>query len=521
MTKQPKESIGQASATTGVEAETPVATVQARAPQTPRAKKPKQTEDSPSPSGDVAPVAAPAAKATRVAKKTKVMPEVTPIPGRPQLDLLVELPVVEPVVAPPSVPPTAALGPAQRELRKEKRSPNEGLKDDRPKPSPVIPPPANPQRPAVDMADRASRYARRPPTIAEDRAELPVAPPLSMAQRAARASQHHRPATNESAAIPAPASGVKPLDMAEIAARNRAARDSALRERRLEIPQALPVPAKPALSMAERAARHAQGRRALIDDAPAEPATGPVATAAPSAAQPPVTQEVHDGPTMAERAATALHKRVPVAEPVPPAAAVSAPAAAVRSTAIAIVTRNHARNLANTVKQWRRVAQQVDMHWWAIDLGSTDDSADIAQAEHLQLLVFPGGYAAPLTTLDAAVAAIGADLLLLVDGDAEPNPEVLQLLSVVRAGHAVAMAPSAQPVAMAIDAQRWRQAAQGSGDWLTRQRHLGEPRCLGGGGIQPQGRGLLAAAVHVRKRERLIDLARSLMCTVRGLWPAK
>lgn len=394
-------------------------------------------------------------------------------------------------------PPTAKPKPAETKQRPAKAAPAEPVREQLD--LLAVPPPSAP----APLPEPAARYPRRAPPPAQDQ---PVRETLSMADRARRMGQHHRPA--ETAATERP----KPLDMGEIAARNRMARH-AVRDERLPEPVA-PAPPKvePGPSMAERAARHSLVHR--VDDKPqvAAPVAPPIAASVPVPAD--------DDVSMAERAAEAVRRRrdahgpAQVAPPVEPQRAGSR--AASSSTAVVLVCRNHARFLVDRVKAWQRLLDAIDTRWLVLDLGSTDDSVDQAEAAHVQVLRRPGGLVTPLATVDVAVRQAGADVVLLIDAAAEPHPAIIELAGVVRAGHAAAVAPERHPIALAVARQAWLEAGRGTDlDVATRARRLGGLRRRSGGGAQPKGDGLIARAVQVPAWQGWLQRARSLVRTVR------
>ena len=302
------------------------------------------------------------------------------------------------------------------------------------------------------MADRASRFARRPPpAVDEVPRSAPV--PLSMAERALRAGQHHR-------AVPEPvAPRPKPLDMAEIAERNRLAR---LASRGVaDVPAPPPEPAVESRpTMAERAARHTLQHRA--QETP---------EAMPAVERPAAPQPVAEGTvTMAERAAEAVHRRRDAASPAQtrePIAVAAASEAVQASCAVFLVSRNHAPRVGPALQAWKQIIDSVDVRWWLLDLGSTDESVAFAEAAHVPVLFRPGGLAQPMASLDAILRAARADIVVLLDADAQPSQQLAGVLTAVRRGARVAAAPARHPVALAIATADWpTTGARDAAAWL-------------------------------------------------------
>jgi hypothetical protein len=413
---------------------------------------------------------------------------------------------------PPKAQAEAQVVPAapKPRTRRTKPGPSEGSPGQldllQPPIPPVVPQPTKvEEKPSV--VEASARYPRRPPPPVQ-----PARETLSMADRARRMGQHHRPV--EASAVERP----KPLDMGEIAARNRMARH-AVRDERVPEPRAMPTAApsaEPRLeagrSMAERAARHSLIHR--VEDKPQAPPPPPIV-------QPP-QPVVDDDVSMAERAAEAVRRRrdahgpAQIAPPLEPLRV--AGRAQASSTAVVLVTRNHAGIVKDRLRAWQRLLEAIDTRWFVLDLGSTDDSVAEAEAAHVQVLRRPGGLVRALATVDVAVRLAGADVVLIIEAAAEPHPSIIELAGVVRAGHVAAVAPERHPVALAVASQAWLAAARATDlDGVTRARRSGGLRRLAGGGQQPRLDGLVARAVEVPAWRGWLHRAEAAVAMVRKL----
>jgi hypothetical protein len=144
------------------------------------------------------------------------------------------------------------------------------------------------------------------------------------------------------------------------------------------------------------------------------------------------------------------------------------------STAVVLVTRNHAGIVKDRLRAWQGLLEAIDTRWFVLDLGSTDESVAEAEAAHVQVLRRPGGLVRALATVDVAVRLAGADVVLIIEAAAEPHPSIIELAGVVRAGHVAAVAPERHPVALAVSSQAWLAAARATDlDGVTRARRSG------------------------------------------------
>jgi len=407
-----------------------------------------------------APVAAAPDTKTKPERKAKVARPKTPahvpteIEAIPQQqDLLGWLPVPTSTPAPTRHPePESAPAPALERETRDIAIPATNQEEPVHAPEPALPSATAATRTTLSMAERASRFSRRPPAVA-DEAPRSAPVPLSMAERALRAGQHHRTVVEPVAPRP------KPLDMAEIAERNRLARQAT---RGLADVPALEPAGEPRTqpSMAERAARHTLQHRVQATPEPAPDGAQRPAVAPPAAAE---------AVTMAERAADAVHRRREAAAPAQTREAIAGTQtdAIHASCAVFLVSRNHAPRIGAALQTWKQVIDSVDVRWWMLDLGSTDDSVALADAAHVPVLYRPGGLAQPFASLDAAVRAARADIVVVLDADAQPSQQLAAVLPAVRRGAHVAAAPARHPVALAISTANWTgRGATDTAFWL-------------------------------------------------------
>lgn len=260
------------------------------------------------------------------------------------------------------------------------------------------------------MADRAMRYQRRFQADPAPATPRPPPPPIAP------------PRTFRGPAEPA-AAPRKPLSMAEIAERQRAARLAA-REPADRAPA--PAPASAPANMQERALRFRPSptdAEVATPDAPADETPKPHRPVAADSAQ---------------RAMDATrHKRgdaEPAGNPAPPTEAFAPPPT--RSVTVALAARNHAAVIGPTLQNWRAAVNDVDVRFCVVDLGSTDETvAQVQDVAGLALLHCPGGLADPPRVLAVLARGIDADMVVVADGDCQPAAELLALVQACRDAH--------------------------------------------------------------------------------------
>jgi len=327
-----------------------------------------------------------------------------------------------------------------------------------------------------------------------------------MADRARRMGAGHRVVPESAADRP------KPLDMSDLAARNRQARTAGREERPAAAATPPPETAMPrtALSMAERAARHTLGHRVDAQEAP----TPAASVLAPPSASPPAraAPTTDDAMTMAERAADAVHRRREAAQSGSPAAtpvtSPRTPDVIAGATAFFVVSRNHAGVLADRLRGWQLLLDAVDVRWGVLDLGSTDSSAAEAESVHATLLTRPGGLVDPLATLQAVLRQTSAEVIVLADAHARPGQDLLAVLQAVRNGRMAAAAPAHAPQVLALSRKAWlaKDFAK-SADLRAWAAQDGGVALLSGVG-DPPSEGFVQAAVRAPKLRRLLTAAK-------------
>lgn len=344
------------------------------------------------------------------------------------------------------------------------------------------------------MAERAARFSRRPPPPAADAAEVavlraaPPVPPAPPFPPAVVVESIHEVAlaAPEVAAVavvaevpdvvappPRPTrepddprlNRPKPLDMAEIALRNRLARDAARRERLVEEepPPPTETPAqRPQLSMAERAARNSMAHRLDRDDTPAQGLPAVAAAAASEVAAPAAEP---DGPSMADRAADAVRRRRDAAGGAQVAAVAAVPDSGrspeasyepAVATAFFLVSRNHAAVVRDRLAAWHERLDRVDLRWWLLDLGSVDESAAEGERAQATVLHRPGGLVKPLQSIEIALRTSEADLVVLADPEATPDVRVNEALTIARRGTPLVIVGAGRTPVVVISRRAWQ-----------------------------------------------------------------
>ena len=229
----------------------------------------------------------------------------------------------------------------------------------------------------------------------------------------------------------------KTVDMAELAERQRAAREAARGEQAAAAPQRAPN-----ASMQERALRMRSAPPEAAPLQPDRPTPAQVPRHAPADSQA-RTREVMRHRQAEPETANAIH---------------SASGPPDLGTVLVIACCNHATILQQRLTQWRAEVPDLDVRQCVLDLGSTDDTAAIAEeVPTVRLLHRPGGLADPLRTLAATLRAVTADVVVFVDAAAEPGPAALRCAQAVRHGGALVFAAAENPHVCAISAKLWRQ----------------------------------------------------------------
>lgn len=307
--------------------------------------------------------------------------------------------------------------------------------------------------------------------------------------------------------------GPRAVDMAELAERQRLARDRARQSDRDDDGSARTVrPA--ALNMQERALRFRGAR-------PDAEAAAPAAAARPlipahSAGAPAAERHPVDG--QARALEVSRHKR-DADEPLRPLQPMdSAPTHAHGGVVIALVTRNDQARVATALAAWRKKLPEPDLRWAVVDLGSTDDTvATIEDVPGIKVILQPGGLVDPAATVCAALRQITADSLLLIDVRAEPDSVAEALLRALRAGAALAIAPRVHPTLIAVARHAWvRDGERDVRDWSAWARRHGEIARFGAES-GPQLPASLIARLLAPAQEPS-GLARVLPATVHKLW---
>ncbi len=356
------------------------------------------------------------------------------------------------------------------------------------------------------MADRAARYGRRPPPDSapvQRRAPPPLQPRYPYAPPGPRAAADV-PAAAEPQVLANPVAEPgqrRALSMAEIALRQRTARQVARPAEPVYAATAVPIGAT---SMQDRALRF---RTAVPEPKPAQAAAIPDQGGAHLERPLPADSQ--------QRAREVMRHRQTDSDTVGPPQIVATPANL--GTVLVIACRNHATILRQRLSQWRLTLPELDIRHCVLDLGSTDDSAAIAEdVVTIKLLHRPGGLAEPRATLFAVLRQCLADVVVVVDAATEAGPAAQACAQAVRAGAAIAYAPPQAPTVFAISAMQWRKAPpaadQSLGRWAA--RHGGVVKLsLGAGRVDPSSLVQALVAISARRRDRVLAL---LPAPVRG-----
>ncbi len=357
----------------------------------------------------------------------------------------------------------------------------------------VQPEPALHAEPAQTPVQAASepaqpRYPRRgaPVEPVQRRVPQPISRPVS---------EPIRPAPQPPRAV----------DMAELADRQRQARDRARMGERDDRPAPRQAPPAP-ISMQERALRN----RPLREEAAPRPQ--------PSEDAPRPQHEHSD--SLQRALEVSRHKRDSDEAPRPMVPMETAVGHG--GVTVALVSRNHQGLVANALQQWRQVLGGTDVRWALLDLGSTDDSvAEVEDFPGIRLVLRPGGLVEPAATLQAALQQLTGDTLAVVDVQALPDPLLAEMIRQVQGGAALVVAPQQRPAMLAVSRTTWEKTGSQVPNWQAWAEQHGGLRRLGSAHGPELSASLVAAlfpAQKPRRRDKLLGLLPAALRVRLRLW---
>ncbi len=122
---------------------------------------------------------------------------------------------------------------------------------------------------------------------------------------------------------------------------------------------------------------------------------------------------------------------------------------------VLLVSRNSGEALATAWQAWRPMLPGFEVRATVLDLGSIDDTFDVAERERLEVIAQPGGLVTPLAALIAGLQAATTEIVLVIDVAAPARAAAVGLVEAVRGGAPIAVAAGRWPAAVAIDRRRF------------------------------------------------------------------